>query len=110
MSKKKKLDPNRFRKQDEQGLLTFDPIRRNLVKWGLIAGASGSVLMLSNHILWKIIGVALVVFIANYHVNQASQRIPRWHATILAMIGMLIGIFSVTILGSIFIYYSGSAP
>lgn len=107
MAKKKrsKLDPNRFQQQDDGRLFSFDPIRRDLFKWGLIAGAAGGLFMMRPEILWQIVGVAAVVFISNYHINKASRRIPRWHATIIAFIGVFIAMFGVIIAGTIIISY-----
>jgi hypothetical protein len=102
----KKLNPNRFKKQDGLGLFSFDPIRRDVFKWGLIAGGTGGLFMLrSNQIIWPIIGVATVVFMTNYHINKASQRIPRLHATVMSFIGVMIAMFGVIIVGTIILAY-----
>lgn len=73
--KKRKLDPNRFQQQDDKGLFSFDPIRRNTFKWGLAAGAIGGLLMVQVGTIWQILGVFAVVFISNYQIAQAAKRI-----------------------------------
>ncbi len=105
MAKKPKLDPNRFKKGtkpakklDGKGLFSFDPIRRDLFKWGLVAGASGGFLMLQPGIFWQITGVFVVVFIANYHISKASKQIPRWQATIISFIGAMVAIVLMALL------------
>ena len=102
----KKLDPKRFQKQDENRLFSFDPIRRDLFKWGLIAGAAGGLFMIrQDSIVWSIVGVAIVVFMSNYHIGKASQRIPRLHATVMSFLGVVIAMFGVIILGTIVVAY-----
>lgn len=105
MAKKPRLDPNRFKKGgkpapklDDKGLFSFDPIRRDLFKWGLVAGASGGFLMLQPGIFWQITGVFVVVFIANYHISKASKQIPRWQATIISFIGAMLAIVLMALL------------
>ncbi len=102
----KKLNPNRFQKLDDKNLFSFDPIRRDVFKWGMVAGATGGIFMIrSDQIFWPIIGVAAVVFISNYHINKASQRIPRLHATVMSFLGVLIAMFGVIIVGTIILAY-----
>lgn len=69
--------------------------------------------MLRSEFVWQLIGVFAVVFISNYHINKAAQRIPRWHATIVSFIGVLIGMFGVILLGSVIMVYlqtGGASP
>ena len=109
MAKKRKLNPNRFQKKDESGIFSFDPIRRDLFKWGIIAGAVGGALMLNPGFIWQIAGVFAVVFISNYHINKAARRIPRWHAVIVSFLGVILALFGVIFLGSmVFAYTRGS--
>lgn len=105
MAKRRKLDPNRFQKKDENGMFSFDPIRRELFKWGLIAGGIGGALMLNPNIFWQIMGVLAVVFISNHHINKAARRIPRWHAVINSFLGVILAMFGVIFLGSMIIAY-----
>jgi len=95
------MNPNRFKQQENATLFTLsDPIRRNVLIWGLIAGAAGGFFMLQQQVLWQIIGVFTAVFISNYHITRAARRIPRWHAAVLSFIGMAVAMFSVLIVGS----------
>jgi hypothetical protein len=104
--RKKKLNPNRFQNQDDKGILSFDPVRRNLFVWGLIAGAAGGFFMLrQDTIIWPIVGVFAVVFIANYHINKAARRIPRFQATIISFVGVMIAMFGVIVLGTIILAF-----
>lgn len=106
MSKKKrKLDPNRFQQQDDNGLFSFDPIRRHTFKWGLIAGAVGGLLMVQVGTIWQILGVFAVVFISNYQIAQAAKRIPRWHATVISLAGAMIAMFTIIAVVTIFVFY-----
>lgn len=100
MAKRRRIDPNRFQKQDEQKLFALDPIRRDVILWGLIAGAAGGFFMLQPQIVWQIVGVFTAVFISNYRISRAARRIPRWHAAVLSFIGMAIAMFSMLIIGS----------
>ncbi len=85
-----KLSPTRFQKQDDKGLFSFDATRKYVFKWGLITGAIGGFFMVGQQdtYIWPIVGVMSVVFISNYHINKASLRIPRWHATFWAFLGV----------------------
>ena len=105
MAKRRRLDPNRFKKQDDKGLFSFDPVRKNLFKWGIIAGAAGGLFMLSPGWIWQIVGVFTVVLISNHHINKAAQRIPRWHATIVSFLGVMLALFGVIALGNLLIAY-----
>jgi hypothetical protein len=105
LAKRKKLDPNRFRKEDDKGLFSFDPIRRSAFTWGLIAGGAGGLFMLQPEIVWQIVGVFAVVLISNYHINKAARRIPRWHATVISFLGVMLAMFGVIILGTIVLAY-----
>ena len=65
-----------------------------------------------DSIFWPIVGVFMIVFITNYHIGKASQRIPRWHATIIAFLGVMVAMFGVIIIGTIilaFLQYGGEA-
>ena len=102
----KKLDPRRFQKQDENSLFSFDPIRRDLFKWGLVAGVAGGFFMVrQDSIIWSIVGIAIVVFVSNYHISRASQKIPRVHATVMSFLGVFIGMFGTIIIGTVILAY-----
>lgn len=103
--KKRRLDPNRFQQQDDNGLFSFDPIRRNTFKWGLVAGAVGGLLMVQAGMIWQILGVFAVVFISNYHIAQAAKRIPRWHATVISLAGAMIAMFFVIAVTTLIVIY-----
>jgi hypothetical protein len=105
LAKKRKFNPNRFQKKDNQGLFSFDPIRRDVLTWGAIAGVGGGLFMLQKQVIWQIVGVFIIVFISNYHISRASRRIPRWHATVLSFIGMVVAILGVIIVGTIIMTY-----
>ena len=105
MTKKRKFDPNRFQQQDSSSLFSFDPIRRDVLKWGAIAGACGGFLMIQPQVVWQIIGVFIIVFGANYHISKASHRIPRWQATVISFIGVIAAMFGVIIVGTIIMAY-----
>ena len=106
MAKRRKLDQNRFRKKDEHGIFSFDPIRRDLFKWGIIAGAIGGALMLNPGTIWQIAGVFAVVLISNYHINKAARRIPRWHAVVVSFLAVILSMFGVILLGSLLFAYT----
>lgn len=59
----------------------------------------------STPIIWPIIGVATIVIVTNYHINKASQHIPRLHATVISFIGVLIAMFGVIIVGTVILAY-----
>ncbi len=103
----KKLSQTRFQKQDDKGLFSFDAIRKDVFKWGIIAGAIGGFFMVGQQdtYIWPIVGVMSVVLISNYHINKASQRIPRWHATFWAFLGVMITMFGVILIGSVIVAY-----
>lgn len=61
--------------------------------------------MLIENLLSQIAGVVIVVLVSNYHINRAAQRIPRWHATIVAFIGVMVAMFGVIIVGTIVLAY-----
>jgi len=105
LARKRRYTPNRPQQKDDKGLLSFDPLRRNVFKWGLIAGAAGGLFMLRPEFIWQVVGVLLVVFIANYHINKAAQRISRWHATFASFLGVMIGMFGVIIIGTLIMVY-----
>ena len=105
MAKRRKLNQNRFQKEPEQGLFSFDPIRKNLLKWGAIAGGAGGLLMIHPSIFWQIAGVLVVVMVSNYHINKAARRIPRWHAVVTSFAGVIVAMFSVIIAGTIILTY-----
>lgn len=109
MAKKRKLDPNRFQQQDQSGLFSFDPVRRQALLWGLIAGAIGAFLMIQMQVWWQIMGVLVVVFVSNYHINRAARRIPRWQATVLSFAGVLVALMVVTVVGTlVLVYFQGN--
>ncbi len=101
----KKLNPNRFQKQDEQGLFSFDPIRRDILKWGLIAGAIGGLFIIQPPLWSKILGTFIVVVIANYHTRKATRRIAPWQAIILTYIGVFIAMVSMAAIGSVILSF-----
>ncbi len=103
MAKKRKNDPNRFKTSKPQGLFSFDPIRRNVFIWGLVAGAVGGFFIIQQQVIWQIAGVLSSVFIANYHITQAARRIPRWQAAVISFIGMALAMFTLIIVGSLII-------
>jgi hypothetical protein len=105
LTKKRKSGPNRFQQQDSSSLFSFDPIRRDLLKWGAISGASGGFLMIQPGVVWQIIGVFIIVFVANYHISKAAGRIPRWQATVISFLGVLVAMFGVIIIGTIILAY-----
>lgn len=106
LAKRRKLDPNRFQKTDDKGLFSFDPVRRNVLKWGLIAGAAGGFFFLYQSLIAQIVGIFVIVFVSNYHISKASHRIPRWHATIVSFIGVTIALFGVIIVGTLIIAFA----
>lgn len=108
MAKKRKVNPNRFQKQDQASLFSFDPIRRDLLKWGFIAGAVGGLFMLQQGLLWQIVGVFAIVFISNHHISRAARRIPRWHAAIISFLGMMVAVFAVILVGTTLLAYFGT--
>jgi hypothetical protein len=95
-----------FKQQEEKGLFSFDPARRYTFKWGLVAGLAGGIFMLRpDSLLSQLIGVAVVILISNYHISRAVQWIPRWHATIITMLGAAIGMFGMIIVGTLVLAY-----
>jgi hypothetical protein len=109
VAKKRKLDPNRFQQQDQGGLFSFDPVRRQVLLWGLIAGAVGAFLMIQTQLWWQILGVLVVVFVSNYHINRAARRIPRWQATALSFAGVLAALIVVSVAGTLVqVYLQGN--
>ena len=101
MAKKRPLNQNRFQKESEQKLFSLDATRRNLLKWGAIAGGLGGFFMIQPAIVWQIVGVFIVVLVSNYHINRAAQRIPRWHAVVTSFAGVIVSMFSVIVIGTI---------
>jgi len=87
--RKRKLDPHRFVKQDEQPLFAFDPIRRELFQWGMIAGAIGGLFLSQEGFIWQILGYLIIFLIMGRRVDKAAQRIPRWHAIVITFVGTL---------------------
>ncbi len=101
---RKKLNPNRFQKQDDKGLFSFDTHRRQAFKWGLVAGAAGGVFMLQpENLILQIVGVFVIVLISNYHINKISRRIPRLHATIISFLGVILALFAMVIVSTLFL-------
>jgi hypothetical protein len=109
MAKRRKLNPKRFQKKNDQGLFSFDPIRRNLMKWGAFAGIAGGFLILFDGVVWQIVGVFTVVIVVNYHISKASRGIPRLHATVNSFIGVVVGLFGVILLGTLILTFYRSA-
>ena len=103
---KRRRQTHPFKQQEEKGLFSFDPARRYAFKWGLVAGLAGGIFMTRpDSILLQLIGVAVVIFVSNYHINRAVQWIPRWHATIITMLGAALGMFGMIIVGTIVLAY-----
>ena len=93
MAKRRKQE-HPFKQQEEKGMFAFDPPHRYAFKWGLVAGLAGGIFMTRpDSFLLQLIGVAVVIFISNYHINRLTQWIPRWHATIITMLGAGLGMF-----------------
>lgn len=105
MTKKRNLDSNRFQQPENNRLFSFNPTHRNVLKWGAISGACGGFLMIQPQVVWQILGVLIVVFISNYHISKAAHHIPRWQATGIVFIGVLIAMLGVIIMGAIIMAY-----
>jgi hypothetical protein len=107
LAKRRKLNPNRFQKKPaEQRFFSFDPVRKNLFRWGLVAGAAGGPFLVQPGLVWQIVGFVVIFLISNYHVNRAAQRIPRWHAVFFSLAGAMLAMFVIVTIGSILIAYS----
>jgi hypothetical protein len=109
LTKRRKNEPNRLQKKDKSGLFSFDPVRRDVLIWGIIAGTAGGFLMIQQQLVWQILGVFVVVFVANYHISKAARYIPRWQAALLSFIGMSLAMFGVIVMGTIIIAYFSPA-
>jgi hypothetical protein len=105
--KKRRLDPNRFQKPDEQKFLTFDMPRIRVFVWGIIAGIIGGIFALKADIAWTVVGVLIMVTLSNHHINFASRTIPRWHAVIYSFVGLMLGLVTTATIGAITISYLG---
>lgn len=90
---------------DKNSLLSFNPTRRDVLKWSAVTGACGGLLMIQAQVIWQIIGVFIVVFVSNYHISKAARHMPRWQATIIAFVGVLAAMFGVIIIGALVIAY-----
>jgi hypothetical protein len=108
--KRPKVDPNRFKQSkpkpaptDNKGMFAFDPVRRNVMMWGFIVGAAGGAVLLIEQLFAQIAGVFIIILVSNYHINQASQQISRWHATINSFIGLTTGLILSIAVGTIVI-------
>jgi hypothetical protein len=104
--KQAKLDPNRFKKEmkieiDDLGMFSFDPIRQELFKWGLVSGIMGSLFTIRPELWAKVFGIIIIVVVCNYHIAKASHRIPRWHAVVVTFIGLLASIPIVMIVNAV---------
>jgi len=108
VAKKRKANPNRFHQTDDQSLFSFDPVRRNVLSWGIVAGATGGLFMLQKGLVWQLAGVLAIVFISNHHIARATRRIPRWQAAVLSFVGMMAAIFIVVLVGTALITYGGT--
>jgi hypothetical protein len=80
--------------------------RKNLFRWGLVAGAAGGPFLVQPGLVWQIVGFVVIFLISNYHVNRAAQRIPRWHAVFFSLAGAMLAMFVIVTIGSILIAYS----
>ncbi|MDX1520100.1 MAG: hypothetical protein R3264_00555 [Anaerolineae bacterium] len=108
MAKRRKMNPNRFQKHDDSArLFAFDPLRQDLIKWGLVAGGLGGIFLIQQGLIWQIVGLVIIVFTTNSRINRAAERIPRWHAVINSFIGVLVAMFVVVMLGTIVLAYLG---
>jgi hypothetical protein len=108
--KRHKIDPNRFKKSkprqvptDNKGMFAFDPIRRDVMMWGFIAGAAGGAVLLIEQLFAQIAGVFIVVLVSNYRINHAAKQISRWHATINSFIGVTAGLILAIAVGTVVI-------
>jgi hypothetical protein len=113
--KRPKVDPNRFKQSkarpaptDNKGLFAFDAIRRDVMLWGFTAGVAGGAVLLVEHLLAQIAGIFIVVLVSNYRINQASQHISRWHATINSFIGVTAGLILTIAAGVVVISIIGA--
>ena len=105
MARKRRQNPNRFQKQDDKSLFSFDPLRRTALMWGLVAGVVGGLCMLRPEFFWQIVGVFLVVGVSNYHISRASRHMPRLHVTIWTFAGVMVAMFSVIMVGTIILAF-----
>ncbi len=101
MAKRRRSNSNRFKQPPSQKFLSFDPIRQNLFKVGLVAGALGGLFFIPNTLFWQVIGFLIIFFISNYYVNKAAQLIPRWHAIIFSLVGAMLAMMVVITIGTI---------
>lgn len=108
MAKKQRTHPKQTL-LDNKSLFSFDPIRRDVLLWGLVAGTIGGFFMIQQQILWQLLGVFVVVFFANYQISRAARYIPRWQATALSFIGLSVAMFAVIVVGTLIIAYNGPA-
>ena len=109
--RKRNLNPNRFQKQDDKGLFSFDEIRKDLFKWGLVAGGTGGVFFIQSGFIWQIVGFLAIFFITSRQIEKAARRVPRWHAVFYCLIGTMAAMFVVIIIGNlILVYLFGGVP
>jgi hypothetical protein len=102
--KQRKLRSTRHQ-PPRQGVFLLSPIRRTLLQWGMIAGTAGGFLLIQPQIGWQIVGIFVMVFIANYQISKAAQQIPLWQAIITTLIGILTAIMGVITVGTLLIIY-----
>lgn len=110
MAKRRKLSPNRFQEEAEQRFFSLDPTRRNLLKWGAVAGGLGSLFILQQSLVWQIIGFLIIFFISNYQVDRAARLIPRWHAVLYSLAGAMAAMIIVITLGGLILANLTGAP
>lgn len=70
-----------------------------------MAGAAGGFFMIFEQVIWQIIGVLIVVVVANYYISKAAQHMPRLYATVFGFAGVALGMFGMIIIGTIVITY-----
>lgn len=108
MAKKKHtLDPNRFQKKGEQRFLALDPTRKELLKWGIVAGVVGGFFLIQNGFIWQILGFLAIFFISSFQIDKAARRIPRWHAVLFSLFGTMPAMLLVIIIGNLILAYLG---
>jgi len=108
-TKRGKLNPNRFQQDqtsdDGLGMFAFDPIRKNVFLWGLGSGIIGGILTLRASPFLQIIIVLGIVSICSYQIAKASLKIPRTHATMMAILGLAVAIFAGSLINALILSY-----
>lgn len=102
---KRRRKVDRKRDPDQKGIFGLNPIQQDVLKWGLVAGAAGGLFIIQGRIVWQIVGVFAAVFISNYQITKAAHYIPRWQATAISFIGMIVAMLGVSIIGTVLLAY-----